>query len=154
MSELPPSAKPQGVWGDAVLAATVFTVGPVGVGGVALRAMPGPARTLWLDLVRELLPATASLRRISLHVSDGRLLGGLDLTATLRAGRPVAERGILAAADGGEVVLFMAERLEPSTAVRVAATLDGGEVVLERDGLALRTPARIGVVALDEGIAE
>jgi hypothetical protein len=32
-----------------------------------------------------------------LHIGDERLLGGLDLTATLQAGRPVAQRGLLAA---------------------------------------------------------
>jgi magnesium chelatase subunit D len=45
----------------------------------------------------------------------------------------------------------MAERMPAATAARLAAVLDAGEVVLERDGLALRHAARIGVVALDEG---
>ena len=85
---------------------------------------------------------------------DGRLLGGLDLAATLKAGRPVAERGLLAEADGGVIVLAMAERIGPATAARIAAALDAGEAVLERDGLALRIPARFGVVALDEGATE
>ena len=35
-----------------------------------------------------------------LHITDSRLLGGLDLAATLRAGRPVAERRLLADSDG------------------------------------------------------
>ena len=100
------------------------------------------------------MPMAAPVRRLPLHVADGRLLGGLDLAATLRAGRPVAERGLLAEADGGVVLVAMAERLTPGTAARLAAALDAGEVLLERDGLALRTPARFGVVALDEGTAE
>ena len=45
------------------------------------------------------------------------------------------ERGLLAEADGGIVVLAMAERLPPATAARLAAVLDTGEVRLERDGL-------------------
>ena len=36
----------------------------------------------------------------------------------------------------------------------LCAALDTGEVVLERDGIALRSPARIGVIALDEGSNE
>jgi magnesium chelatase subunit D len=64
----------------------------------------------------------------------------------------VAERGALADADGGLVVLAMAERIEASAAARIAAVLDAGEVALERDGLARRLPAHIGVVALDEGV--
>jgi magnesium chelatase subunit D len=78
----------------------------------------------------------------------------LDLVATLRAGRPVAERGLLTAADGGVVTVAMAERIAPGTAARLAAALDTGEVAAERDGLALRHPARIGIVALDEGASD
>jgi magnesium chelatase subunit D len=143
-----------GGWAGACLAAALFAVDPVGTGGVALRALPGPLRDRWLTQVRALLPSSAPVRRIPLHVSDGRLLGGLDLAATLQAGRPVAERGILVEAGGGVVLLAMAERLSPAAAARITAVMDSGEVVLERDGLALRTAARTGVIALDEGIAE
>ena len=139
-------------WGDAYLAARLFAVDPAGTGGVALRAMAGPVRDQWVTLLRSLLPASALMRRVPLHIGDGRLLGGLDLAATLQAGRPVAERGILAGANGGVVMLAMAERLSASTAGRLAAVLDLEEVVLERDGVALRTPTRFGVVALDEGM--
>lgn len=88
------------------------------------------------------------------HVGDDRLLGGLDLAATLAAGRPVAERGLLAAADGGVLVLPMAERHSAGTVARIAAALDLGWVAVERDGLAARAPARFAVVALDEGIED
>ena len=141
-------------WTDATLAAALFAVDPAGVVGVSLRAHAGPVRDRWLAILRQWLPYAVPLRRLPLHITDGRLLGGLDLAATLRVGRPVAERGILVDADGGVLVIAMAERLEPSTAARLGATLDSGEVVLERDGIALRTPTRLGVVALDEGIAE
>jgi magnesium chelatase subunit D len=141
-------------WTDALLAAALFAVDPAGAGGVAVRAFAGPVRDAWLTHLRALLPAGAPVRRIPLHVTDGRLLGGLDLAATLQAGRPVAERGLLAETDGGVIMLAMAERVDASTAARVAAALDAGEVALERDGFALRVPARFGVVALDEGAAE
>ena len=139
---------------DAALAAALLALDPAGLGGVSLRAPPGPARDRWLDLLRGLLPAGTVLRRVPPNVPDGRLLGGLDLAATLRAGHPVAERGLLAEADGGLLLLAMAERLPGATAARLAAVLDTGEAAVERDGLALRLPARLGLVALDEGMAE
>jgi magnesium chelatase subunit D len=139
-------------WGDALLAAALCALDPHGLGGVVLRAAPGPLRDRWLAALRARLPAGAPLRRLPLHVADGRLLGGLDLAATLRAGRPVAERGLLSEADGGVLLAAMAERLEPGTAARLAAALDTGELAVERDGVALRLPARFGIVALDEGI--
>jgi len=141
-------------WRDAALAAALLAVDPFGLGGVSLRAHAGPVRDRWLGLLRELLPPSAPWRRVPHGIADGRLLGGLDLSATLRSGRPVAERGLLAEADGGVVVLPMAERLSPEAAGRLAAVLDMGEVAVERDGLGLRPTARLGLIALDEGLAE
>ncbi|MGE0038862.1 MAG: magnesium chelatase subunit D [Xanthobacteraceae bacterium] len=138
-------------WEQATLAAALFAVDWVGVGGIAVRARPSPVRDHWLDMVRALLPAVP-LRRVPHHVTDGRLLGGLDIAATLKAGRPVAEHGILHEADGGVLLLAMAERLPASTAARIGSALDSHEVLLERDGLARRTPSRFGVIMLDEGL--
>ncbi len=138
-------------WADAVAAATLMAIDPVGLGGVNLRSLAGPVRDRWLALLAGLLPEGAPLRRVPLHINDERLLGGLDLAATLRAGRPVAQRGVLAEADGGVLLMAMAERLPAATAARLAAVLDAGEVLVARDGVSLRHPARLGVVALDEG---
>ncbi|MES2715709.1 MAG: magnesium chelatase subunit D [Pseudomonadota bacterium] len=140
------------LWADALTAAALLAVDPVGLGGALVRAHAGPQRALWLAALQHSLPAGVPMRRVPHGIADERLLGGLDLTATLQAGRPVAQRGVLAEADGGLVLLAMAERLSPGTAARVAAVLDSGQVLVERDGLALRQPARIGVVALDEGL--
>jgi magnesium chelatase subunit D len=72
----------------------------------------------------------------------------------LHAGKPVAQKGVLAQSDGGLVLLAMAERLSVGTAARLAAVLDTHEVAIERDGLAIRRPARLGVIALDEGAGD
>ncbi|MFP4278932.1 MAG: magnesium chelatase subunit D [Halochromatium sp.] len=141
-------------WDDACLAAALFAVDPAGSGGISVRALPGPVREIWMELLRELLPPELPFRRIPLHIADGRLLGGLDLAATLHAGRPVAERGLLAEADGGVVQLAMAERVGRSTAAYLSTALDNGEIQVERDGITARTSARVGVVALDEGANE
>lgn len=140
-------------WLDAQHAAALIAVDPAGLGGVALRAGAGPVRDRWLHGLQQALRTLAqpiALRRVPLHITDGRLLGGLDLAATLRAGRPIAERGLLADCDGGLLLLPMAERLPAETAGRLLAVMDAGEVRLERDGVALQMPARFGVVALDE----
>ena len=139
---------------DAPLIAALFAVDPAGLGGVAVRAPAGGERDAWLGLLHALLPQQTPLRRIPLNISDTALLGGLDLGATLNAGRPIAQQGVLAQADGGVVVLAMAERLSASVAARLAAVIDTQEVAMERDGLALRRPARFGVVALDEGFSD
>lgn len=137
---------------DALAAAALFAVDPVGTGGVLLRAPAGPAREAWLARLAALLPAGTAMKRMPLHIDDDRLLGGLDLAASLAAARPVAQRGLLAEADGGVLVAAMAERLEPGTVARLAAAIDTGQVQLARDGLAGAYPARFGLVALDEGL--
>jgi magnesium chelatase subunit D len=153
------AAPAETAWSAASLAALMLAVDAgesdsCGVGGAVIRGLPGPARESWLALLRNLLPARAPIRRVPLGVADGRLLGGLDLAATLRAGRPVGERGLLAETDGGVLLLAMAERLTAATVARVGAALDGGEVRAARDGVELRSRARIRVVALDEGMSD
>ncbi len=138
-------------WDDALLAAALFAVDPAG-SGVVLQAPAGPVRDTWLARLNRLLPAAP--RRLPLTIRDDRLLGGLDLAATLQAGRPVAQRGLLAESDGGVVLVAMAERLPPATAARIAAVMDRGEVQVERDGIALTLPTRFGVIALDESLPD
>lgn len=145
------SAAPSGPWAEAGLAAALLAIDPPGTGGAVLRAPPGPVRDQWLAWLRSLLPEGSPWRRIPVHATEARLIGGLDLAATLRAGRPVAQVGLVAECHGGVAVLAMAERHGAATVGCLAAALDRHEVVLERDGLASRLPARLGVVALDEG---
>ena len=141
-------------WTDPLLIAAMFAVDPAGVGGVGLRALPGPVRNAWLVSVRELLPPESPMRRIPHGVPDDRLLGGLDLAATLDSGRPVATRGILAEANGGVVVLAMAERLSQALAARICGAMDRSMVSVARDGVAMDHVARFGVIALDEGMSD
>jgi magnesium chelatase subunit D len=141
-------------WFDGLAAAQLFAVDPFGTGGILLRSRAGPVRDRWLAMLRSGLPPSHPRKHLPLHTADSRLLGGLDLNATLRAGRPIAERGLLAEADGGVLVLAMAERLQSATTVHITAAMDTGQTIVERDGLSLRMPARFGVIALDEGLED
>ena len=140
--------------GDAATIAALFAVDPAGLGGVALRAPACAARDDWLVLLRALLPSKSPFRRVPLNTGDTALLGGLDLGATLQAGRPVALQGLFAQADGGVLLLAMAERMTAGAAARFGSVLDSGQVLLQRDGLDSVLPARLGLVALDEGADE
>lgn len=148
------SAAGEHAWARALDAATLFAADPQRLRGVHVRASAGPVRDRWLAFLRDRLPAAVPLRRLPLAVDDARLLGGLDLGATLRAGRPVGDRGLLAQCDGGVVVLAMAERLSPATVARLTTVMDEGVVATARDGIEMRSPARFGVVAFDEGLGD
>ncbi len=138
---------------DAALVAALFAIDPAGCGGVRLKSAPHALRDAWLQTVRAALPAATPWRRLPSHAAEGRLLGGLDLAATLRAGRAVAARGVLAEAHGGVLLLTMAERLPVRSAGILNAALDRGEIATEREGLALTDEARVAVIALDESVA-
>ncbi len=145
-----PTAPTQGnSWADACLAGRLMAIDP-GL-GLVLRAAPGPARDHWLAALAVHLPAGAPCRRMPAGTPDGRLLGGLDLTATLASGRPIASRGLLAETDGGVLVVASAERLDPGAAGCLGRTIDTGAVRTERDGVTAESPARLGIVALDDG---
>ncbi|MDP2007830.1 MAG: magnesium chelatase subunit D [Rubrivivax sp.] len=142
---------PEQVWGDALWVQALLAIDPHGLGGVAVRAGAGPVRDRWLAGFRALLPADMPQRRLPGHIADDRLLGGLDLSATLATGKPVAQRGLLAETHGGVVLVPMAERMSTANAGRLAAALDSGTVGFERDGISARWPAQFGVLACDEG---
>jgi magnesium chelatase subunit D len=122
-------------WADAALAAELLAVDPR-LGGACLRARRGPAPAAWLDLFARLAPDRPALR-LPPSVSDERLLGGLDLAATLAAGLPVAAAGLLTEAAGRTLVLPLAERTGAGLAARIGAAMDAG--------------AGFVLVALDEG---
>lgn len=140
--------------GDAATIAALFAVDPVGLGGVALRSPACDNRDQWLALLKSLLPTQTPLRRVPLNINDTALLGGLDLGATLQAGKPIALKGLLSQADGGVLVLAMAERMSLSSAARFGSVLDTGMVALQRDGLDTSAKASLGLVALDEGASD
>ena len=107
-------------WERARLALSVLAVDPSGLKGLWLRARAGAVR----DHVTDAL-AALPLPRQRLHptIADEALYGGLDLSATLAAGRQVLSRGMLA--QPSVLILAMAERASPGLAARLAHALDG-----------------------------
>lgn len=90
-----------------------------------LRARPGPARDRWLSDYRTLIGDQPAPLRMPPAIGDERLLGGLDLSATLTAGRPVHLPGLLEMAAGRGLILPMAERATAGLAARIGAAWDG-----------------------------
>ncbi|WP_324761550.1 magnesium chelatase subunit D [Porphyrobacter sp. TH134] len=110
---------------DAVLAARLFVLAPQVFRGMTLRGS-SPAR----DALVAALGAAIALRRMPGHVDDERLLGGIDLAASLSSGRPVRQTGLIEEARGGALLAGMAERMDSSIAGRLAQALDDGQAAL------------------------
>ncbi len=153
MNETPSDELASRRWALALRAAQVFAVDPAGCGGILVKGGHSPVRTRWLDALGALLANDSNpppIRRVPIGVDAARLLGGLDLAATLAQGQGVCERGLLEQVDGGVLILPSAERIEASSASIIASAMDSGEVAIERDGLTRRAASRFGLIALDE----
>ncbi len=127
---------------DAVIICHLLAVDPIGLGGVALVGSPGPGRDAFLACFKSLIGSTKPLVTVPAHVSADRLEGGLDLAATLAAGKPIAAQGLIGAAQGGAMQLLTAERLSTEKAARIAMAIDDASLL------------GFGVIACDESLAE
>jgi magnesium chelatase subunit D len=110
---------------DALVAARIFTLAPALFGGMVLRGS-SPAR----DALLAALGPEIRLRRVPGHVDDERLLGGIDIAASLSAGRPIIQKGLIEEAQGGALLVPMAERMDTSVAGRLVQGLDDGKAAL------------------------
>jgi magnesium chelatase subunit D len=120
-----PTEAPADPLDEAVRAARLFLLAPRLFGGMVLRGS-SPAR----EALVAALSDSIALRRMPAHVDDERLLGGIDLAASLAAGSPVRQRGLIEEAAGGALIAGMAERMDASVAGRLAQALDDGQAAL------------------------
>ncbi|MCH2076242.1 MAG: magnesium chelatase subunit D [Rhodobacteraceae bacterium] len=111
-------------WANALLALKLLALEPR-LGGIALRARSGPVRDRWTAALGRL---TLPLRKVPLSISNEQLFGGLNLAATLEAGREIKFQGLLATPS--TLLVPMAERMEPNLAARLGQALDTGEHML------------------------
>lgn len=140
-------------WADAEWSAALLALIGHPLGGVHLRAPPGPVRDYWLERLTE-LSGQPRLRKIPANIPEGRLLGGIDLGATLQHGKPIAETGLLGECDGQIVVAAMAERLPRNTVHHLCSALDNGQIIVARDAVEANIAARLTLVAQDEGTGD
>lgn len=108
-------------WVAGQLAATLLAVDPAGLGGIHLRARAGPVRDAFLAGLPTVL---TPWHRITPGIDDAQLLGGVDVGASLAAGRRIETAGVLDRA--GVVILSMAERCPPDLSARLGQALDRG----------------------------
>ena len=147
------STEDSSFWADAEWSAALLALIGHPLGGVHLRAPPGPVRDYWLERLTE-LSGQPRLRKIPANIPEGRLLGGIDLGATLQHGKPIAETGLLGECDGQIVVAAMAERLPRNTVHHLCSALDNGQIIVARDAVEANLATRLTLVAQDEGTGD
>jgi magnesium chelatase subunit D len=128
---------------DALL---LLAVDP-GLNGVLIPKRCGIDTGLLLDGFRSLAGDDAFVELPS-SVTEDRLLGDIDLQRTIRAGRVVARRGLLAGAHRRFVGIRSVELLQRHLLMELTRALTSGEVVLEREGLSERYASEFALVAV------
>ena len=142
------------LWNDACLAADIFVQllhkGDFEPAGLLVKAQAGPVRDIWLNRLTAALSENPKLHTIPHRISPDRLVGGLDLTATLTNGRKVYHQGLLVQADQQAGLLPSADLLHGENLRQILAAHDNGAVNIERDGVSDQQATRFGIIAFDE----
>jgi magnesium chelatase subunit D len=114
--------------------------------GVILAAPAGTGKTSLARGLRDLLGARTPFVELPSSVDAENLLGGADIEATLRTGRLVLQRGVLARAHGGIVYADGLNLLPDSVINALLGVMDTGIVAVEREGISLRLPAEFSFI--------
>ncbi|PJF25635.1 MAG: magnesium chelatase ATPase subunit D, partial [Phototrophicales bacterium] len=114
--------------------------------GVILAAPVGTGKTSLARGLRDLLGAKTPFVELPSSVDAENLLGGADIEATLRTGKLVLQRGVLARAHGGIVYADGLNLLQDSVTNALLSVMDTGIVAIEREGISLRLPAEFSFI--------
>ena len=131
---------------DAARQALLLLAVDPSLGGVVVAAGVGTGKSTMVRSFARLLDAPIFVE-LPVGVTEDRLLGGLDLEATLARGERVHRSGLLARADGGLLYADGVNLLDDSTVNHLLASLDSGVVRVEREGLSVVELSRFALIA-------
>ncbi len=117
-----------------------------GLGGVVLAAGVGTGKSTLMRSFSKFMGG-GEFVELPVGVTEDRLLGGLDLEATLATGSRVHRSGLMARAHGGLLYADGVNLLDDSTTNHILAAFDSGIVQIEREGLSVVEPSRFCLLA-------
>lgn len=109
--------------------------------GVLLRGDKGAGKTTTARALAELLPRPARFVNLPIGVTEDRLLGGMDLSSTLK-GEPVLRHGLLAEANCGVLYVDEVNLLPDHLADALLDAAATGVSTVEREGFSAVQEAR------------
>jgi magnesium chelatase subunit D len=141
-------------WLDALRAASLLAIDPIGLRGIVVRGGRTPVRDQWLQMGRSLLGTESFEARVPLNVDSPALVGGLDLLQTMRTGQTCWAPGLFERAENGLLIFPMVEQLAPDIAALVGRTIEERQSRTIRDGVTHVVPTKFVAIALDESSRE
>ena len=111
-------------WHNALLVIRLASSFPKFISSIRVCSAAGPVRDMWPEHLDKALAPDLPRVRIPFGVSGEQLAGGTDIEASLLAGRPIQQSGLLERAQGGLAYLPMAERFPQGHAWFIANAID------------------------------
>lgn len=131
---------------DAARQALLLLAVDPSLGGVVLAAGVGTGKSALMRSFAHFV-GIEQFVELPVGITEDRLLGGIDLEATLATGTRVHKSGLLARAHGGLLYADGVNLLEESTINHLLAAFDSGLVRVEREGLSIVEPSRFALLA-------
>ena len=125
---------------DAKRAVECAAVNPV-LRTVLIRGGPGSAKTVLSRAAGAL--TGRKVTNVPLNVTEEMLFGGMDAEATIREGRAVMQKGLLAQADGGILYVDDVNLLDQRVLASLLDCVLGGLVKVEREGVSGEYPCDV-----------
>ncbi|EAT58944.1 magnesium chelatase ATPase subunit D [Chlorobium ferrooxidans] len=116
------------------------------LGGVVIPSAVGSGKSTIARAFAHILPEGTPFVELPLNVTEDRLIGGVDLEATLATGVRVVQHGVLSKANGGVLYVDSISLLDSSAVSHIMDAISRGEVLVEREGLSEVHPAKFMLV--------
>jgi len=116
------------------------------LGGVVIPSAVGSGKSTLARAFADILPESTPFVELPLNVTEDRLIGGVDLEATLATGLRVVQHGVLSKAHGGVLYVDSLSLLDSSAVSHIMDAMSRSEVLVEREGLSEVHPAKFMLV--------
>ncbi|NTU57700.1 MAG: magnesium chelatase ATPase subunit D [Chlorobiaceae bacterium] len=116
------------------------------LGGVVIPSAVGSGKSTLARAFADILPDGTPFVELPLNVTEDRLIGGVDLEATLASGQRVVQHGVLSKAHKGVLYVDSLSLLDSSAVSHIMDAMSRGVVLVEREGLSEVHPASFMLV--------